>query len=144
MQFGIMTVWAFYIIPFLIKFDKNNIFHFAAMQTKSGENIMQEYRVLNDRKSIILIKEEVVLYKSDAIIEIARQIQVQNENLRNAIAFLKNITHSGVISDQKNNGDIIGISNELKSEISSMIDKLDKCNISGYDCNQIIEKYINK
>jgi len=77
-------------------------------------------------------------------IEIARQIQVQNENLRNAIAFLKNITHSGVISDQKNNGDIIGISNELKSEISSMIDKLDKCNISGYDCNQIIEKNINK
>jgi predicted DCC family thiol-disulfide oxidoreductase YuxK len=61
-------------VPFLIKFDKNNIFHFAAMQTKAGENIMQEYRVLNDRKSIILIKEEVVLYKSDAIIEIARQI----------------------------------------------------------------------
>ena len=61
-------------VPFLIKFDKNNIFHFAAMETKAGENIMQEYRVLNDRKSIILIKEGVVLYKSDAIIEIARQI----------------------------------------------------------------------
>jgi predicted DCC family thiol-disulfide oxidoreductase YuxK len=61
-------------VPFLIKFDKNNIFHFAAMQTKAGENIIQEYGVLNDRKSIILIKEGVVLYKSDAIIEIARQI----------------------------------------------------------------------
>ena len=43
-------------VPFLIKYDKNNIFHFAAMQTKAGENIMQEYGVLNDRKSIILIK----------------------------------------------------------------------------------------
>ena len=61
-------------VPFLIKFDKNNIFRFAAMQTKAGENIIQEYGVLNDRKSIILIKEWVVLYKSDAIIEIARQI----------------------------------------------------------------------
>jgi predicted DCC family thiol-disulfide oxidoreductase YuxK len=61
-------------VPFLIKFDKNNIFRFAAMQTKAGENIIQEYGVLNDRKSIILIKEGVVLYKSDAIIEIARQI----------------------------------------------------------------------
>jgi predicted DCC family thiol-disulfide oxidoreductase YuxK len=61
-------------VPFLIKFDKNNIFRFAAMQTKVGENIIQEYGVLNDRKSIILIKEGVVLYKSDAIIEIARQI----------------------------------------------------------------------
>ncbi len=61
-------------VPFLIKFDKNNIFRFAAMQTKAGENIIQEYGVLNDRKSIILIKEGLVLYKSDAIIEIARQI----------------------------------------------------------------------
>ena len=61
-------------VPFLIKYDKNNIFHFAAMQTKAGERIMQEYRVLNDRKSIILIKQGIVLYKSEAIIEIAKQI----------------------------------------------------------------------
>ena len=61
-------------VPFLIKYDKNNIFHFAAMQTKAGENIMQEYGVLNDRKSIILIKQGIVLYKSEAIIEIAKQI----------------------------------------------------------------------
>jgi len=61
-------------VSFLIKYDKNNIFHFAAMQTKAGENIIQEYRVLNDRKSVILIKEGVVLYQSDAIIEIAKQV----------------------------------------------------------------------
>ena len=61
-------------VSLLIKYDKNNIFRFAAMQTKAGENIIQEYNVLNDRKSIILIKEGIVLYKSDAIIEIAKQI----------------------------------------------------------------------
>ena len=61
-------------VSLLIKYDKNNIFRFAAMQTKAGERIMQEYRVLNDRKSIILIKQGVVLYKSEAIIEIAKQI----------------------------------------------------------------------
>ena len=61
-------------VPFLIKYDKNNIFRFAAMQTKAGENIIQEYNVLNDRKSIILIKQGTVFYKSDAIIEIAKQI----------------------------------------------------------------------
>jgi len=61
-------------VSLLIKYDKNNIFRFAAMQTEAGETIMQEYQVLNDRKSIILIKEGVVLYKSDAIIEIAKQI----------------------------------------------------------------------
>ena len=61
-------------VSLLIKYDKNNIFRFAAMQTKAGENIIQEYHILNDRKSIILIKERTVFYKSDAIIEIAKQI----------------------------------------------------------------------
>lgn len=61
-------------VSLLIKYDKNNIFRFAAMQTKAGENIMQEYPILNDRKSIILIKQGTVFYKSDAIIEIAKQI----------------------------------------------------------------------
>jgi predicted DCC family thiol-disulfide oxidoreductase YuxK len=61
-------------VSLLIKYDKNNIFRFAAMQTKAGENIIQEYNVLNDRKSIILIKQGTVFYKSDAIIEIAKQI----------------------------------------------------------------------
>ena len=61
-------------VSLLIKYDKNNIFRFAAMQTNAGENIIQEYNVLNDRKSIILIKEGTVFYKSDAIIEIAKQI----------------------------------------------------------------------
>jgi predicted DCC family thiol-disulfide oxidoreductase YuxK len=61
-------------VSLLIKYDKNNIFRFAAMQTKAGENIMQEYHILNDRKSIILIKQGTVFYKSDAIIEIAKQI----------------------------------------------------------------------
>ena len=61
-------------VPFLIKYDKNNIFRFAAMQTKAGERIMQEYHILNDRKSIILIKKGTVFYKSDAVIEIAKQI----------------------------------------------------------------------
>ena len=61
-------------VSLLIKYDKNNIFRFAAMQTKAGENIMQDYHILNDRKSIILIKKGTVFYKSEAIIEIAKQI----------------------------------------------------------------------
>ena len=61
-------------VSLLIKYDKNNIFRFAAMQTKAGERIMQEYHILNDRKSIILIKQGTVFYKSDAVIEIAKQI----------------------------------------------------------------------
>ena len=58
----------------VIKYDKNNIFQFAAMQTKAGEKVINEYRLLENRKSIILVKEGLVFYKSDAVIEIAKQL----------------------------------------------------------------------
>ena len=76
-------------VSLLIKYDKNNIFRFAAMQTKAGENIMQEYHILNDRKSIILIKQGSVFYKSDAIIEIAKQITGWPSILKYGILFPK-------------------------------------------------------
>ncbi|MEY4050586.1 MAG: hypothetical protein RL262_1420 [Bacteroidota bacterium] len=76
-------------VSLLIKYDKNNIFRFAAMQTKAGENIMQEYHILNDRKSIILIKQGTVFYKSDAIIEIAKQITGWPSILKYGILFPK-------------------------------------------------------
>jgi len=62
------------LVSFLIKRDKNNIFKFAALQTSAGEQFIQQYAIVNDRKSIILIKDGVVFYKSDAIIEIAKQL----------------------------------------------------------------------
>ena len=86
----------------LIKYDKNNIFHFAAMQTKAGERIIQEYQILNDRSSIILIKEGVVLYKSDAIIEIAKQITGWPSILKYGFFFPKFLRHVSV-SEQYDN-----------------------------------------
>jgi len=63
-----------HLVSFLIKYDKTNIFHFAAQQTTAGENIIRQYDLIDDRKSIILIKEGLVYYKSDAIIEIAKKL----------------------------------------------------------------------
>jgi predicted DCC family thiol-disulfide oxidoreductase YuxK len=57
---------------FLIKHDKKNNLHFAAQQSSAGSKIMQQYFVLNDSKSVVLIKDEKVYYKSDAIIEISK------------------------------------------------------------------------
>ena len=62
-------------VSFLIKYDKNNIFKFAASQTNAGENIIRQYSILNEGKSVIFIKDDIVFYKSDAIIEIAKQIK---------------------------------------------------------------------
>ena len=59
-------------VLFLIKHDKKNNLHFAAQQSSAGSKIMQQYFVLNDSKSVILIKDEKVYYKSDAIIEISK------------------------------------------------------------------------
>ena len=62
-------------VSFLIKYDKNNIFKFAASQTNAGENIINQYNILNEGKSVIFIKDGIVFYKSDAVIEIAKQIK---------------------------------------------------------------------
>jgi predicted DCC family thiol-disulfide oxidoreductase YuxK len=59
----------------LIKHDKNNIFKFAASQTNAGENIIRQYNILNEGKSVIFIKEGIVFYKSDAVIEIVKLIK---------------------------------------------------------------------
>ena len=63
-----------YTVRFLIKYDKNNILKFAASQTIAGANIIRQYSVLNEGKSVVFIKDEIVFYKSDAIIEIAKLI----------------------------------------------------------------------
>ena len=59
-------------VLFLIKFDKKNNLHFAAQQTNAGIKIMNQYLVKQDSRSVIFIKENLVYYKSDAIIEITK------------------------------------------------------------------------
>ena len=51
------------VVSFLIKYDKNNVFKFAAIQTNAGENIIHQNNVLNEGKSVILIKEGTVFFR---------------------------------------------------------------------------------
>jgi predicted DCC family thiol-disulfide oxidoreductase YuxK len=62
-------------VSFLIKHDKSNTFKFAASQTNVGENIIHQYSISNEGKSVIFIKDGIVFYKSDAVIEIAKLIK---------------------------------------------------------------------
>ncbi len=59
-------------VLFLIKFDKKNNLHFAAQQTNVGVKIMNQYLIKQDAPSVILLKDTLVYYQSDAIIEIAK------------------------------------------------------------------------
>ena len=59
-------------VTFLIKHDKNNQLHFAAQQTSAGEKIKKQYHITDNHQSVIIIKNELVYFKSDAIIEIGK------------------------------------------------------------------------
>lgn len=59
-------------VMFLIKHDKNNQLHFAAQQTSAGERIIEQYHINDNHQSVIIIKNELVYFKSDAIIEIGK------------------------------------------------------------------------
>jgi len=61
-------------VLFLIRHDKKQNLHFAAQQSESGQQIMQQHHLTGDNNSVILINDNRVYYKSDAIIETAKLI----------------------------------------------------------------------
>ncbi len=62
-------------VLFLIKYDKDNNLHFASQQTDTGKKLIAQYLVNANTQSVILIKNEAIYYKSDAIIEIAKLLK---------------------------------------------------------------------
>jgi predicted DCC family thiol-disulfide oxidoreductase YuxK len=62
-------------INFIIDRDKKSIFKFAALQSEIGQEILKKYTLKQTAfDSIILIKDNQVLQKSDAALEIARNL----------------------------------------------------------------------
>jgi predicted DCC family thiol-disulfide oxidoreductase YuxK len=77
------------LVLFLIKHDKNCVFQFSPLQTSAGEKLIHQYHLLNDNKSVILIKDGIVFYKSDAIIEIAKKMTGWPQLLKYSFLFPK-------------------------------------------------------
>ncbi len=62
-------------INFVIDRDSKGIFKFAALQSKIGQEILKKYNLKQtDFDSIILEKEGKIYQKSDAALEIARNL----------------------------------------------------------------------
>jgi predicted DCC family thiol-disulfide oxidoreductase YuxK len=61
-------------VLYLIKHDKLNNLHFAAQQTVSGKEIIAKQKIQGEPMSIVFIKQGHIYYKSDAIIEISKQL----------------------------------------------------------------------
>jgi predicted DCC family thiol-disulfide oxidoreductase YuxK len=63
-------------VLFIIKRDPEGYFRFAALQTESGESILNKYDIHSDKTdSIILIENSKVYYRSDAALKIARKLK---------------------------------------------------------------------
>ena len=62
-------------INIILKYDKDAYFQFAASQSNAGINILQQFKL--DQKasaSVILIDNEKVYTKTDAVIQIAKHL----------------------------------------------------------------------
>jgi predicted DCC family thiol-disulfide oxidoreductase YuxK len=62
-------------VIFIIKHDKNDVFRYAALQTKIGMELTDKYGIdTSETDSIILIEDEYFYTKSSAALRIARHL----------------------------------------------------------------------
>ncbi len=62
-------------VQFIIKRDSKNLFSFAALQSHVGQTQLRRYNIpVALLESIILIKNEKYYHRSDAVLEIARDL----------------------------------------------------------------------
>ncbi len=60
------------IIQIIIRHDPSAQIHFAAQQSEAGERLMKELAIKESSNSVLFVKDGLVYYQSDAVIEIAK------------------------------------------------------------------------
>jgi predicted DCC family thiol-disulfide oxidoreductase YuxK len=71
----------------IIQHDPLQVIQFAAQQSISGKALMDRYAIPHNADSVILIDGDKVLFKSDAMIQVAKQLQGWPRIFRFAIIF---------------------------------------------------------
>ena len=61
-------------VRFMIKRDKKKAFRFASLQSEFGQGILETNRMAGTLKTIVLLKDDKVYLRSDAVLEIARDL----------------------------------------------------------------------
>jgi predicted DCC family thiol-disulfide oxidoreductase YuxK len=62
-------------VNFVIDRDSQNHFKFAALQSPTGQKVLQEQNLQTaDFQTVILLKDNGILKKSDAVLEISRHL----------------------------------------------------------------------
>lgn len=62
-------------VQFIIKNDSKGIFHFASLQSDTGQELLKKHDVPSDIDSMILIEGDKVYYKSAAALRICRHLK---------------------------------------------------------------------
>lgn len=63
-------------VQFIIKRDKKNQFHFASLQSESGQHLLAKYNLpLNDYNSFVLIEDDKVYTRSLAALRVAKKLK---------------------------------------------------------------------
>ena len=60
------------IVQIIIRYDPRCQIHFAAQQSEAGDKLMNEHAIKESSNSVLFVKDGLVYYKSDAVIEIAK------------------------------------------------------------------------
>lgn len=62
-------------VQFIIKRDPKGLFHFASLQSPTGQELQKKYGVPEDIDSIVLIEKDKSYYKSAAALRICRHLK---------------------------------------------------------------------
>ncbi len=60
------------IVQIIIRHDPSAQIHFAAQQSEAGEKLIKDLAIKESSNSVLFVKDGLVYYQSDAVIEIAK------------------------------------------------------------------------
>jgi predicted DCC family thiol-disulfide oxidoreductase YuxK len=63
------------IVQIIIRQDPSAQIHFAAQQSEAGEKLMKDLAIKESSNSVLFVKDGLVYYQSDAVIEIAKLLK---------------------------------------------------------------------
>ncbi|MFV0592700.1 MAG: thiol-disulfide oxidoreductase DCC family protein [Draconibacterium sp.] len=61
-------------VNFILKRDKKNQFYYVSLQSDEGKKLIDQYNMPEETDSVILVKNDMVLTESNAVIEIGEML----------------------------------------------------------------------
>lgn len=61
-------------VQFVIRRDARQKFRFASLQSDFAKNVLSQYHISDDIRTIILLRDNKIYLRSDAVLEISREL----------------------------------------------------------------------